>query len=144
MKTKDIFKDFDDEYKWLTKDSDGEFHLWDIVPHQYMPDEISTRGWWGVARMDNLGLWVDVDVVDEFNGLDWKDCIIERENCLSEMLFDVGNDLILSTNKMMKITYSIFKLHSPQEADFIGHVLILLKKHPLMSKTIKKYLWDKL
>ena len=78
MKAKEIFEKYTKEYRWLTKDSNGWIYIWSVSPYRYIVDSNNNWGWWNIAQphgYDNIA----TDKVDEFDNLDWKACIIERD-----------------------------------------------------------------
>ena len=78
MKASEIFKEFGEDYKWLTKDSDGELHIWNEAPYQHFPNLVNRIGWWTDGVMAG-GVWVSEVNIDEFEGLSWDECIICRD-----------------------------------------------------------------
>ena len=87
MKASEIFKNYPEEYCYLTKSMNGMVILWKQPPI-YINDNI---GWYDRSNAEFHFLYFIN--VDEFEELDWKDCIIERV----KDSFEVGGDLILST-----------------------------------------------
>lgn len=71
------------EYKYLTKDSDGVY-AWN---HRPVKDKIM---WSANIGKYNRGYWFGYIEVEEFQGKDWKDCLIEFEPDYSDMIGCVG------------------------------------------------------
>lgn len=133
MKASEIFKEFDGEVKYLTKDYDDVFRLWDKLPYQVIVDNIGNRGWWVVEQMGDMGVCIDVDNVDEFDNLDWKDCIIGREKYSSDVSTKTNDD---DLTKLCEQFVKDFELDYVDEGKYVDNPPMMLMDYYVKFKQL--------
>ena len=124
MKASEIFKEFGEEYKWLTKDSDGELRIWNEVPYQHFPNLVNRIGWWTDGIMAG-GLWVSEVNIDEFEGLFWDKCIICRDDVEETFTAKDMVDFVKWTNVIYRdLTHTLVI----KDVDDVNELLELFKQ----------------
>lgn len=92
IKAEDIRKINSKEYKYLTKDKDGRVYAWDSKPEKDNDD-------WMFYKPDIRVYFLGYDIeVEEFQGKDWKECIIsfvkEDEKTFFEVVQELYSDIL--------------------------------------------------
>lgn len=127
MKASEIFKNYPEEYCYLTKSMNGMVIMWKQHPI-YINANI---GWYDKSNNEFYILYFIN--VDEFEELDWKECIIEREKDSSEALVKTNDN---NLTKLCKQFVKDFELDYVDAGKYVDNPPMMLMDYYVKFKQL--------